>query len=160
MDRLTVVLWVVAGLSLGISWLKGKERTLGSMQMARGMMKSMMGQIIAILFLIGLLLTFMPPQTIIRYMGETHIVLASVVAAVVGAITLIPAFVAFPLVGSFVDVGASIVPAVAFLTTLTMVGVVTFPLEKQAFGFKFAVARNGLSFLFAIIIALAMGVLM
>lgn len=60
--------------------------------------------------------------------------MSTVVSALVGSITLIPAFVAFPLVGSLVDVGASIVPAVAFLTTLTMVGIVTFPLEKKEFG--------------------------
>ena len=78
----------------------------------------------------------------------------------VGSITLIPAFVAFPLVGSLVSVGASIVPAVAFLTTLTMVGVVTFPLEKKEFGIKFALIRNGMSIFFAVIIALAMGVIL
>ncbi len=58
------------------------------------------------------------------------------------------------------DVGASIVPAVAFLTTLTMVGIVTFPLEKKEFGFKFALIRNVLSFVMALIIAAAMGVLL
>jgi len=40
------------------------------------------------------------------------------------------------------------------------VGVVTFPLEKKEFGAKFTAARNGLSFLFAIVIALLMGVIM
>jgi uncharacterized membrane protein YraQ (UPF0718 family) len=79
-------------------------------------------------------------------------------SAIVGSITLIPAFVAFPLVGSLVDAGASVVPAVAFLTTLTMVGVVTFSLEKKEFGLKFAFVRNTLSFGFAVFIALFMGV--
>ena len=92
-------------------------------------------------------------------LGQSDQFISTIVSAVVGSITLIPAFVAFPLVGSFVDIGAGIVPAVAFLTTLTMVGVVTFPLEKQEFGLKFAVTRNTLSFLFAVMIALAMGVL-
>jgi len=73
---------------------------------------------------------------------------------------LIPAFVAFPLVGSFVDVGASIIPAVAFLTTLTMVGIVTFPLEKKEFGFKFSLVRNILSFISALLIAAVMGVIL
>jgi uncharacterized membrane protein YraQ (UPF0718 family) len=59
-----------------------------------------------------------------------------------------------------VDVGASIVPAVAFLTTLTMVGIVTFPLEKKEFGFKFTFIRNALSFVMALLIAAAMGVLL
>ncbi|NCC85807.1 MAG: permease, partial [Clostridia bacterium] len=67
---------------------------------------------------------------------------------------------AFPLVGSLVDAGASIIPGVAFLTTLTMVGAVTFPLEKQEFGTKFALTRNLLSFSFALLIAVLMGVIL
>jgi uncharacterized membrane protein YraQ (UPF0718 family) len=86
--------------------------------------------------------------------------MSSIIAAIAGSITLIPAFVAFPLVGSLVNVGASIIPAVAFLTTLTMVGVVTFPLEKKEFGVKFALVRNLLSFVAALLIAMAMGVIL
>jgi hypothetical protein len=40
-----------------------------------------------------------------------------------------------------------------------MVGVATFPLEKEQFGTKFALYRNGLSFLFSIVIAIVMGVI-
>ena len=92
-------------------------------------------------------------------LGSSNTIVSTFISAAVGSITLIPAFVAFPLVGSLVDAGASIVPAVAFLTTLTMVGVVTFPLEKKEFGTKFAVTRNLFSFAFAIVIALVMGVI-
>lgn len=123
-------------------------------------MGNMMSEIIAIIFLIGFVLTVIPPETIKKTLGSSNVLFSTVTAAIAGSITLIPAFVAFPLVGSFVDAGASIVPAVAFLTTLTMVGVVTFPLEKKEFGLKFALARNLLSFVFAIGIALTMGVIL
>lgn len=159
MDIFTVVFWVITGIAFLISIKKDKKKTLGSMKMARGMMKNMIGEIVGILFLIGIILTFIPPESIKSVLGKSNILISTVASAIVGSITLIPAFVAFPLVGSFVDKGASIVPAVAFLTTLTMVGFVTFPLEKQEFGLKFAIVRNGLSFVFAVIIALAMGVL-
>lgn len=160
MDILTILLWVLTGAAFVWSLQKDKDRTFRSMKMARGMMKNMIGEIVAILFLIGLLLTFIPPETIKSLLGKSNLLISTVIAAVTGSITLIPAFVAFPLVGSFVNVGASIVPAVAFLTTLTMVGAVTFPLEKQEFGLKFTVTRNVLSFVFAVFIALTMGVFM
>lgn len=160
MDIFTISLWGITGIAFIMSLVKNKQKTFNSMKMARGMMKNMMGQIVGILFLIGLILTFIPPEVIKNVLGKSNLFLSTVISALLGSITLIPAFVAFPLVGSFVDVGASIVPAVAFLTTLTMVGVVTFPLEKQEFGLKFAVTRNILSFIFAIVIALAMGVIM
>ena len=160
MDIFTIILWIITGVALVWSLKKDKKKTLNTMKMAKGMMKNMIGQIIGILFLIGLILTFIPPETISSVLGKSNLFLSTIISALVGSITLIPAFVAFPLVGSFVDVGASIMPAVAFLTTLTMVGVVTFPLEKQEFGLKFTATRNLVSFVFAIIIAVAMGVIM
>lgn len=160
MDIFTVILWIITSTAFILSMIKDKDKTINSMKMAKGMMKSMLGEILGILLLIGLLLTFIPPETINRFMGKSNVLVATLVSAAVGSVTLIPAFVAFPLVGSIVKAGVNLVPAVAFLTTLTMVGVVTFPLEKQEFGLKFTVIRNSLSFGFAIIIALAMGVLM
>jgi len=124
------------------------------------MMGSMAGEIISILFLIGLILTFIPPELIKSYLGGSNILLSTMISAFLGSVTLIPAFIAFPLVGSIIDMGASIMPAVAFLTTLTMVGLVTFNLEKKEFGKKFAITRNVFSFGLAIIIAILMGVIL
>ena len=160
MDVFTVSLWGITGAAFIASLVKDKQKTFNSMKMAKGMMKNMVGQIIGILLLIGLILTFIPPEVIKSTLGESNTFISTIVSALAGSITLIPAFVAFPLVGSLVDAGASIVSAVAFLTTLTMVGTVTFPLEKQEFGLKFATTRNVLSFVFALIIALTMGVIM
>ena len=158
MDIFTILFWVIAVVLFIVSLVKSKETTIAAIKKSRGMMGSMIGEIIAIIFMIGLVLTFIPPETIKTVLGTSNIYFSTFISALVGSITLIPAFVAFPLVGSLVDVGASIVPAVAFLTTLTMVGIVTFPLEKKEFGTKFVVMRNLLSFGFAIIIALLMGV--
>lgn len=155
----TIIFWIVSFVLITTSLAKNKEKTITAMKKSQGMMKNMMGSIIAILFLIGLILTFVPPELISDLLGSSNVLYSTLSAAVVGSVTLIPAFVAFPLVASFVNVGASIVPAVAFLTTLTMVGIVTFPLEKQEFGLKFTLTRNILSFVFAIIVALGMGVI-
>lgn len=160
MDIFTASLWGITGPAFIASLVKDKQKTFNSMKMAKGMMKNMVGQIIGILLLIGLILTFIPPEVIKSTLGESNTFISTIVSALAGSITLIPAFVAFPLVGSLVDAGASIIPAVAFLTTLTMVGLVTFPLEKREFGLKFATIRNIFSFVFAIMIALAMGVIM
>lgn len=160
MGVFTIGLWVVVVSLFVLSLIKDKKKTLGSMKKAKGMMKNMGGQILAILLLIGLLETFIPPEIIGNLLGEANEVLSTAVMAIVGSITLIPGIIAFPLVGSFVDAGASIVPAVAFITTLTMVGIVTFSLEKKEFGLKFALTRNLLGFVFAIVIALVMGVIL
>ena len=153
MDIFTIIFWAVAIVLTIVSLIKNKQKTFAAMKKSKGMMGNMLSDIIAIIFLIGLVLTFIPPETIKSVLGSANTMMSTVISALVGSITLIPAFVAFPLVGSLVDAGASIIPGVAFLTTLTMVGVVTFPLEKKEFGAKFALTRNVLSFGFAIVIA-------
>ena len=160
MDIFTVLFWVIAIILTVISLVKDKKKTFEAMKKSKGMMGNMLGEIVAIIFIIGLVLTLIPPETIKQVLGSANTLTSTVISALVGSITLIPAFVAFPLVGSLVTVGASIVPAVAFLTTLTMVGIVTFPLEKKEFGMKFALTRNLMSFGFAIVIALTMGVIL
>lgn len=137
MDIFTIIFWGITLTWFIVSVVKDKKRTVNAVKMSGGMMKHMAGEIIAILFLIGLILAFIPPETIQQYVGESNSMVSTIAFALVGCITLIPAFVAFPLAGSLVDAGASIVPEVAFLTTLTMVGIVTFPLEKKEFGTKF-----------------------
>ena len=160
MDIFTLIFWVITLVWLGFSLKKDKGKTLKAIKMSGGMMKGIAGDILGILLLIGLILTFVPPETIKATIGQGNEVVTTVLFALLGSITLIPAFVAFPLVASLVDAGASIVPIVAFLTTLTMVGVVTFPLEKREFGLKFTLIRNSLSFASALVIALAMGVIL
>ncbi|MEA4849775.1 MAG: permease [Clostridiaceae bacterium] len=158
MDIFTLAIWAGTLVFLGISIAKDKVKTKQALKMALGMGKGMVASILYIIFAIGLILTLLPPTEIAAFVSNQSVLLATIVAALFGTITLVPAFIVFPLVGTLVNAGVSVVPSVAFLTTLTMVGVVTFPLEKKAFGVKFTAVRNSLSFLFAIAIALVMGV--
>lgn len=160
MDLFTIGFWIIGGLLFIISLKKDPQKAKTAIKKSRGMMGHMIGDIIGIIFMIGLILTVIPPETIESLLGSSNVVSSTLIAALAGSITLIPAFVAFPLVGSLVDAGASILPGVAFLTTLTMVGVVTFPLEKKEFGLKFALTRNVLSFGAALSIAVLMGVIL
>ena len=159
MDIFTIAIWCGTAIFLCISLVKNKAKTVQALKMAFGMGKGMATSILSIIFAIGLLLTLFPPAKIAVFVSNQSVLLATVAASLFGTITLVPAFIAFPLVGTLVGAGVSVIPSVAFLTTLTMVGVVTFPLEKKEFGIKFTAIRNGFSFLFAILIALAMGVI-
>lgn len=153
----TIILIGVALLALGLSFYKDRDKTGQSLKSAKTMMGNMLSDIIGVLMLIGLVLALMSPETIERLIGGESGWFAVMMAALAGTITLIPAFVAFPLIGSLRDSGAGIMTLTAFLTTLTMVGFVTFPLESKTFGKKFALLRNGVSFIFAILIAITVG---
>ncbi|MDO5714914.1 MAG: permease [Tissierellia bacterium] len=158
MDIFTLILWIGTLIFLGLSFIKDKEKTKQALRMAFHMGKGMALSIFTIIFAIGLILTLIPPEKIGMYIGKQPMIVSIIAFALLGTVTLIPAFIAFPLVGTLVQAGVGIMPSVSFLTTLTMVGAVTFPLEKKEFGLKFTLLRNGLSFLFAIIIAIVMGV--
>lgn len=160
MDIFTIAIWVITAVLLLLSFVKDKSKTREALKKAFFMGRGMALSIFAVIFAIGLILAILPPEQIADIIGKQNVLVATIVAAAFGTITLIPAFIAFPLIGTLVGAGVGIMPSVAFLTTLTMVGVVTFPLEKKEFGSKFAVTRNGLSFVFAIIIALIMGVIL
>lgn len=159
MDIFTIILWVITLVFLLVSFKKNKGKTIRALKMALNIGRGMVFSIISIILAIGLILTIFPPTEVANFMSKQSLILSTIGASLLGTITLVPAFIAFPLIGTLVDAGVGIVPSVAFLTTLTMVGLVTFPLERKEFGTKFTIIRNGLSFVFAIIIALIMGVI-
>lgn len=59
-----------------------------------------------------------------------------ILAAIVGAVTLIPGFVAFPTAAMLLQGGAGYMQIGAFISTLMMVGIVTMPVEIKYFGKK------------------------
>ncbi len=115
---------------------------------------------VAIIVLIGVILSFVPPSVIEEYLGGEMTMYQVIAAALVGTISMIPNLVSVPLAGSLVESGASYTTIAAFLTTLTMVGFVTLPLEIKELGKKITLWRNLLAFVFAVSIALVIGLLM
>lgn len=157
MDFFTFAIWLITAIFLIISFKKDKAKTIGALKKAFSTGKGMALSILAVIFAIGLVLALLPPEEIAKLISDQNVFVATIASALFGTVTLIPAFIAFPLISTLSSAGVGLMPAVAFLTTLTMVGVATFPLEKRTFGNKFTLTRNLLSFVFAILIALVMG---
>lgn len=159
MDVVTIGLLAVSLPLTIVTFFKRRVRSKQAFTKARSMMGGMLPDIVAIIVLIGLGLSFLTPQRIAALLASAGSFGRTILAALTGCITLIPAFVAFPLVGDLLQGGADLMPAVAFLTTLTMVGVKTIPLEAREFGLKFTLIRTGLSFGLALVVAFIMGAL-
>lgn len=160
MNVSTIMLIILTILALSISYLKDGERTKKSLWSAKGRFTETMGQVIGILALIGLMLAIVPESYIKSILGNENIILSTVFGAIIGTITIIPAFIAFPLSASLAKGGAHLIAIAAFITTLTMVGFVTMPVEIKHFGKKFTFTRNSFSFLLAIFIAIGIGVIL
>ena len=156
----TVILVVGAAGVLLWSWKRDRQKTRQSLDIAKTHLVGIGPTIAAILALIGLVLAVIPQHYIQSLLGGASTFLSTVSAAVIGTVTILPAFVAFPLSASLVERGAHVVAVAAFITTLTMVGFATLPIEIKYFGKRFALLRNGASFVAALVIALGIGVVL
>jgi hypothetical protein len=77
--------------------------------------------------------------------------------ALLGAVALIPAIIAFPIAAELLKSGAGLMQIAVFISTLTTVGFVTLPLEIRFLGRKTAISRNVLAFLFSFAVAAVTG---
>lgn len=154
----STILYVAAVGGLLISFLKDKAKTKKALMKAWKSFMNLLPDFAGILALVGLVLTLLSPDTISQLLGSQSGLLGMIVAAVVGAITLIPGFISFPLAYTLLQKGAGVVQVGVFVSTLMMVGFVTMPLEKKHFGAKATYLRNGLSFAYSFVVALLLGV--
>lgn len=156
----TIFLYAVAAGCLLLSLIKSKQKTKQSLQKAWKSFENILPQFLSILLVIGMMLAVLDTETITALLGDSSGMLGVMVAAVVGAITLIPGFIAFPLAAALFESGAGVAQIAAFVSALMMVGVITLPLEIKTFGKKAAIVRNLSAFAFSICVAAVMGVLL
>lgn len=153
----TILLYCVTGLLLALSFAKDPKKTKTALMKAWKSFENILPQLLTVLLIIGIMLTFLDAKTISRLLGAESGALGLAIAAVVGSITLIPGFVAFPLAASLLKAGAGYAQITMFVTTLMMVGVVTLPMEIKYFGRKLALRRNALALAFSVVLSLIMG---
>lgn len=156
----TVIMIIVALILLIISIIKSRSKTKQAVKFARNMFINTIIEVIGVMAIVGFVLALLPPELIKDLLGSSNKVLSSIYGALIGTVTIMPAFIAFPLSKSLYISGAHLVAIASFLTTLTMVGLATFPIEVRHFGNKFTIIRNVISFFMALLIALGMGVLL
>ncbi len=156
----TIILYVLAGILLSLSFFKDRSKTKKALKKAWKAFENILPQFIAILVIIGLMLAVLEPDTISRLIGGESGFFGMFLAAIVGGITLIPGFVAFPLASTLLDNGAGFMQIAVFISTLMMVGVVTIPVEIQYFGKHATVLRNILAFSFSFGVAMVIGVVL
>ncbi len=154
------IMYVLAIVLLLVSLAKDKEKTKKALKKSFKSFENILPQFIAIIILIGIMLVVIDKATISKLIGENSGALGVMIGAIIGSITLIPAFVAFPLAQALVTNGAGTSQIAAFVSTLMMVGIVTLPLEMKYFGKKAALIRNALAFVFSLIVSVIMGVVL
>ena len=153
----TILLYGIAALALFFSLIKDKQKTKTALKKAWKAFEGLLPQFINVLFFVATVLAIVDTATISRVLGSGSGFLGIIGASLIGAITLIPGFVAFPAAAALLHNGAGATQVAAFVSSLMMVGVVTLPMEIKYFGKRVAILRNVLAWLFSILAAFFVG---
>ena len=143
-----------------MSFFKDREKTKMALKKAWKAFENILPQFLAILVIIGLAFAVLTPEMITKLLGANSGLWGVLAASVVGSITLIHGFVAFPLAAALLKNGAGYMQIAAFVSTLMMVGVVTVPLEMKTFGKRATLVRNISAYVFSLVAALVIGVVL
>ena len=151
-------LYIVTGLALLISLLASRDKTLRALKIAIKRFASILPAFLLMLVLVSVVIFLVPNELISEYLGSNNKYFGVILASFLGSITLMPGFIVFPLCGILLSKGVPYMVLAAFTTTLMMVGVLTYPIEKAYFGIKVTVIRNAVSFCIALIVAVMIGI--
>jgi len=151
------ILYLLTVISLLLSLIKDKNKTKKALLVANKKFTKILPSFITMLILVSLLLYLVPDTLISKYLGNNNKFLGGVIALSFGSLTLMPGFIAYPLCGILLNKGVSYMVLSAFTTSLMMVGIVTFPIERSYFGTKVTLIRNFMSLIIAILIAVITG---
>ena len=151
-------LYIVTGLVVLFSFIVNREKTLKAVKIAVKRFANILPAFLIMIILISIVLFLVPDKVISDYLGVNNKFVGVLIASFFGSITLMPGFIAFPLCGILLKKGVLYMVLAAFTTTLMMVGVLTYPIEKEYFGIRVTIIRNVISLFIALVVAVMIGI--
>jgi uncharacterized membrane protein YraQ (UPF0718 family) len=143
-----------------VSYKRDKKKTKMALKKAWKSFENIMPQFLTILAFLGMVLALLSPDVISHLLGQKAGWQGMIIASIIGSITLMPAFIAFPIAAMLLKNGAGLAQIAVFVSTLMMVGIVTLPMEIKYFGKKISIMRNIFAYLFSFMVALVIGVVL
>jgi len=150
-------IYITTVVAVAVSLVADRRKTVRSFQVAGRKMFKIAPAFLAMTVLVSIALFLVSDEIISRYLGHENKVFGLVIASVLGSVTLMPGFIAFPLCGILLEKGVSYMILSGFSTTLMMVGILTFPVERAYLGTRVAVLRNLIYLMIAVVVALITG---
>lgn len=144
-------------LLLTFSFFKDKEKTLMALKKGWRAFENILPEFLVVILLVGVMLAALDPQIISKLIGKESGWMGVVLASLVGSVTLIPGFVAFPTAHLLLQAGAGFMQIGALVSTLMMVGLITMPVEIKYFGKRMTIFRNLMAFIFSFFVAYVIG---
>ena len=153
----TLILYSTALILLFLSWRKSREKTRAALRKAWKSCVGVLPLFFAILLCMGFLLAFVDESVIRQVVGKESGMLGIALSGLIGSVTLIPAFAAYPAAAELLRVTGGYAQITMLITSLMMVGIVTLPMESRFFGLKAALWRNGLGLVYSFALAVFVG---
>ena len=141
------------------SFVFDRKKKLKGIKKGLMMFVKILPTLLSVIILVSVVLYFTTDEFLIKYLGKNAGIGAYAFAAVIGTVSMIPGFIAYPLAGILVKTGVSYSVISVFITTLKMVGILTIALEAKFFGYKTSILRNSLAFLGAIVVGSIMAII-
>ena len=154
---MTIFLYIITIVFLGVSYYKDHKKTNSALKKALKAFENILPQFLGIIVLVGIMLSIFNAEIISEIIGSKSGWIGVMISAIVGSITLIPGFVAFPTAAMLIKNGAGYMQIGVFVSTLMMVGVITLPVEIKYFGKRLAIARNIMAVIFSFMVAFIIG---
>ena len=148
---------IITGICLAISLIGDRKRTWRGLKSGIQMFLRILPTILTVIIAVSILIYVVHEQKLALWFGDESGVLGYISAALVGSVSLIQGFIAYPMAGILVQAGVGYPVIAIFITTLMMVGIITLPVEARYLGWRIALARNSLAFVFALSVGLLMG---
>lgn len=152
------ILYIFTGLLLIISFIGDRRKTVKGLRIALKRFLKIGPAFLIMMILVSITLYLIPEELIVRSLSSGGIWLATAIGALIGSVVLMPGFIAYPLCAVLREYGVAYMVLSGFTTTLMMVGILSFPIEKVFFGFRVALVRNLVSLLIGLIVAVATGI--
>jgi len=147
---------IITAVLVIISFIVDWQKTIKGIKKGLVQFIKILPTLLSVIIIISIVLYFVSDELLMEYLGKNADWEAYISAALIGSVSLLPGFIAYPLAGILVKSGVSHAVIAVFITTLMMVGILTIPIETKYFGLKTTLLRNALSFIGAIIVGAIM----
>jgi uncharacterized membrane protein YraQ (UPF0718 family) len=153
------ILYVLAIVLTILSLFKDKEKTKKSLLKGWTSFESILPTVLCVMTAVGISLSLVNEEMIAKFIGPSSGIVGVFLAILVGSITMMAGFIAFPLGAILIERGAGVPQVGAFVSAIMMIGLLTIPLEQKYWGKKVTYMRNILGIVVALMVAIALEII-
>jgi uncharacterized membrane protein YraQ (UPF0718 family) len=157
MTKLGLIYLFLVSTTYLLCWRRSPDKTRESLRVGANSLIKLVPLLLAIFALVGLLQEFVPQPLIEEQLGAASGWRSLLIGGGLGAIAMGPPVAAFPLAGSLLSAGALPAAVAAFIVAWVSVGIISLPFEIEVFGARYALLRNSLTFIAALLIGWLIG---